>query len=369
MNRNRKTIVVSAVNLRKGGTLTILRDCLQYLSTLTRDFRVVALVHNRELCDYKGIEYREMPDIIRGWGKRLWCEYVTMHRISKELAPVYLWLSLHDTSPRVLAERQAVYCQTAFPFYHWSWQDFRFDYKIPLFACFTRFAYRMNVHSNRHLIVQQEWLREGLSRMLGVSRDKFIVAPPGKKAVKIVSEKILKKYFTFFYASTPDCHKNFESLCEASRLLENEVGKGRFTVVLTVRGDENKYASWLKKKWGEVESIDFAGFMSRERLYGYYQAADCLVFPSKVETWGLPISEFMETGKPMLLADLPYAHETSAGSEYTAFFPATDVVELKNEMKKILEGDWTSLKKIPLLTGEEPIVYTWKELFEKLVKE
>ena len=62
MNNLRKTIVVSAVNLRKGGTLTILRDCLQHLSSMTKDYRVVALVHKRELCDFQGIEYIEMPD-------------------------------------------------------------------------------------------------------------------------------------------------------------------------------------------------------------------------------------------------------------------------------------------------------------------
>ena len=42
-----KTIVVSAVNIRKGGTLTILRNCLEYLSGLAQsgNYRVVALVH------------------------------------------------------------------------------------------------------------------------------------------------------------------------------------------------------------------------------------------------------------------------------------------------------------------------------------
>ena len=75
-----KTIVVSAVNIRKGGTLTILRDCLGYLSGLASggEYRVVALVHKRELADYPGIEYIEMPGCIKGWGRRLWCEYVTM---------------------------------------------------------------------------------------------------------------------------------------------------------------------------------------------------------------------------------------------------------------------------------------------------
>ena len=35
-----------------------------------------ALVHKRELADYPHIEYIEMPDVIKGWGRRLWCEYV-----------------------------------------------------------------------------------------------------------------------------------------------------------------------------------------------------------------------------------------------------------------------------------------------------
>lgn len=360
--------MVSAVNLRKGGTLTILRDCLQYLSSLTKEYRVVALAHKRELCDFTGIEYIEMPDIIKGWGKRLWCEYVTMHRMSQELAPVYLWLSLHDTSPRVKAERQAVYCQTSFPFYQWTWRDFRFDFKIPLFACFTRFAYRVNVHSNRYLIVQQEWLRKGLSKMLGVRPNKFIVAPPQRKMIEVNPKEVDKKCFTFFYASTPDCHKNFETLCKAAALLEKEVGVGKFKVVLTIKGDENKYAAWLKKNWGNVHSIEFAGFMSKECLYGHYQMADCLVFPSKVETWGLPISEYMETKKPMLLADLPYAHETAAGSELTAFFPATDANVLKDEMKKILNGDVSGLVEVPCKLLESPKANSWKELFELLLK-
>ena len=74
----KKTIVVSAVSLRslrKGGTLTILRNCLEYLSTLaqTGECRIVALVHKKELAFYPGIEYIEMPDIIKSWSRRLRC--------------------------------------------------------------------------------------------------------------------------------------------------------------------------------------------------------------------------------------------------------------------------------------------------------
>lgn len=371
MNTERKTIVVSAVNLRKGGTLTILRDCLQYLSQLIKggDYRVVALVHKRELCDCEGIEYLGMPEVINGWGKRLWCEYVTMNKISKELAPVYLWLSLHDTSPRVMAERQAVYCQTSFPFYKWSIRDFKMDYKIPLFAMFTKYAYRINIRSNRYLIVQQDWLREGFSKMFGIHRSRFIVAPPQRKIVEVIPDSMSEDRYTFFYASTPDCHKNFETLCEAARLLEAEIGEDKFKVVLTVKGDENKYSRWLHGKWRDVQSIDFAGFMTKERLFGYYKASDCLVFPSKVETWGLPITEYMEASedKPMLLSDLPYAHETASGASRVCFFNPTDSKELKTRMRELIEGNHTSLASVPKLNIEEPKADSWKELFEMLL--
>lgn len=366
-----RTIVVSAVNIRQGGTLTILRNCLEYLAELaaTGDYRVVALVHRRELADYPGIEYIEMPDCIKGWGRRLWCEYVTMRGISKKLAPVYLWLSLHDTTPNVKAERRAVYCQTSFPFLKLKRQDLRFNYKIVLFGLFTRFAYRIGIKNNRFLIVQAQWLRDGFSKMFGLPRERFVVAPPERKeapAGLLYDGK--SEVYTFFMASIADCHKNFETLCEAARLLQDEVGTGKFKVVLTIGAEDNGYSRWLHEQWGGVLSVEFAGYMDKKRLYSHYSTADCLVFPSRVETWGLPISEFAATGKPMLLADLPYAHETSAGSRQTAFFDACNAVELKNMMKKLLEGDKSFLVPVEVLAPEPPVANTWQELFDILLE-
>ena len=99
--------------------------------------------------------------------------------------------------------------------------------------------------------------------MLGVKKEKFIVSPPERKDIQVVAGNIRLPCFTFFYASTPDCHKNFELLCAAASLLERETGAGKFKVVLTVSGKENSYAQCLYKKYGEVDSIDFAGFMSK----------------------------------------------------------------------------------------------------------
>lgn len=361
-----RNIVVSAVNLRKGGTLTVLRDCLQYLSG-REDFHVTALVHKRELADYPGIDYIEIPWSIRGWGRRLWCEYVTMHRISRELPETDLWLSLHDTTPRVKARRQAVYCHTAFPFMKATWQDWKMDKKIVLFSRFTRFAYRIHVHRNRYLIVQQDWMRKALAQLLGFDKARIIVAPPSFDLPAIQGKP--EGTPLFLYPGTPDCHKNFETLCEAARLLEARMGKGRFKVLLTVKGMENRYAQWLKAHWGDVASIDFHGLMSREELSRAYGGASCLVFPSRAESWGLPISEFLPTGKPMLLADLPYAHETASGAAQVRFFPACDAVALAKAMQDLLEGRTNTFLPVAPSCPDAPFAADWKGLFQRLLQD
>ena len=360
----RKHLVVSAVNIRKGGTLTVLRDCLQYLST-RKDLEVTALVHQRSLCDFDGIRYIEIPWSIRSWGRRLWCEYVTMNRISRQLPEADLWLSLHDTTPRVHAKRQAVYCHTSFPFLKVQARDFRMDVKIPLFALFTRYAYQLNVRRNAYLIVQQEWFRKGLADLLHFPESRIVVAPPHFNPVDITGQP--SGIPVFLYPATPDCHKGFETVCEAARLLEDQLGADRFCLVLTIDGTENHYARWIKGKWGDVRSIDFHGFMSREELAEYYGRADCLVFPSRVETWGLPISEFKQTGRPMILSDLPYAHESASGAPLVAF--VTGVQPFYEQMLKVIQGIFTNFAPAKLQTPAPPMAPSWDRLFEILSEE
>ena len=363
-------VVVSAVNLRKGGTLTVLRDCLAYLST-REDLSVTAIVHKKSLCDYPGINYIEIPWGIKGWGRRLWCEYVTMNGISKKMdeAPD-LWLSLHDTTPRVKAKHQAVYCHTSFPFMKIKRQDFKMDFKIPLFSMFTRYAYRFFSKRNDYLIVQQEWFRKGLSDLIGFPENKIIVAPPAFKAVSIPdvnsdeTGQSSDNMKLFFYPSTPDCHKNFELVCKASSALEKKYGPDKFKVVFTLDGTENKYASFLKETWGHLQSVDFHGFMSKEVLGYHYAKADCLLFTSRIETWGLPISEFSITGKPMILSDLPFAHESSAGCSQVAFCGTDDAERLAGLMDEVISGKMDSFSPVPEVRHTEPFAPSWKELFD-----
>lgn len=344
-----KTIVVSAVNLNVGGTLTILRDCLQYLSNLSEKegYRVIAIVHKKELTEYPLIEYIETPWPKKRWINRLWFEYVSLKKIAKQIGYITLWLSLHDTTPNVKAKSQAVYCHNPFPFYRWSWKECFLAPKIVLFSMFSHWIYKKGIHKNKAVIVQQKWLKDEFCQRFNLPEDKVIVALPVEPNIEIGTmspKKTSMGIFRFIYASSPNSHKNFECLCRATKILEKSDLKVDFEVCITVTGDENKYARWLYRKWGtSLKNLKFIGFQDRTSLFSLYNESDCLVFPSKVETWGLPISEFSTFRKPMLLSNRNYAKETAAGKTRVAFFDPDNPSQLAEQMKLMLEND-TSFK-------------------------
>lgn len=373
------TIVISAVNLRKGGTLTILRQCLEYLSgvAVEKRYRVVALVHKQELADYPNIEYIEMPWTIQGWGKRLWAEYVTMGKISREIGNVDLWLSLHDTTPRVEARRQAVYCHAPFPFFPIKWSNLRFDPKIPIFGILTKYVYKAFQGRNRYVIVQQEWLRRAFMDKFKLPLERVLLARADAPSVDYQPQgRGTQAYaqgdkYRFFFAATADVHKDFQTLCRATELLAKKVDPNQFEVILTVAGTENKYAQYLYKEWGQTPGLRFAGLMDKPTLYAHYELADCFVFPSRIETWGLPISEYMqvhEGKRPIILSNLAYAHETSLGAKQVAFFESGDAQQLATLMEEAMRGDYKRFAPRPEpQVAEEPTAQGWAQLFDVLL--
>lgn len=370
-----RTIVVSAVNINVGGTLTILRDCLSFLSSIAKcqNLRVISIVYDKRLAYYDNIKYIEIRWAKKMWVNRLWCEYVFMKRLSMKLAPISLWISLHDTTPSVIAKRRVVYCHNSFPFYRWRIKDLFLDYKVVLFALFSKYIYQFNIHKNSYIIVQQNWLKKEFTQMFQLNPEKIIVAYPVGKTRSIIQnnsqinkEKNSAKKYVFFFPSSPGIHKNYELLCQAARKIERK-GESHFEVILTIDGTKNKYDKLIVRKYGNIKSLRFVGFLTMQAIAEYYAKVDCLVFPSKMESWGLPISEFSVTEKPMLLADLPYAHTAAVNSKKTAFFNPYKVEELQEKMEQLIKGNESFLLPISEEKVDGYHTTAWNELFDILL--
>jgi glycosyltransferase involved in cell wall biosynthesis len=365
----KRRIVLSGVNFVEAGPLSVFKDALQELAGhYASHYEIVALVHRRGLFDIDGVTYIEFPQVKSSWLRRLHFEYWSLRGLSRRLRP-YLWLSMHDMTPNVTAEVRAVYCHNPSPFYRLGAREAFTDWKFSLFTFFYRYLYAINLRRNDLVIVQQEWLRGEFRRRYRAPN--IVVAHPRIPSLEIPEvheeQRAPERAVRFFYPAYPRSFKNVEFLLQAARILE-QGGVDGFNVWLTIDGSENRYAAKLRSEYGGLRSVSWLGILPRDRILLLYAKADCLLFPSKLETWGMPISEFEQTGKPMLVIDLPYAHETVGAYPAVRFFPPDDPQMLADAMKSFIQGRLafgeTTAPSIPA-----PFAADWSELFRILLRE
>lgn len=358
-------IVISAINLRNGGPLSILQDCLFCLhSELLSQYKVIALVHDKTLLsDVEGIEFIEFPASASSYLCRLYYEYIYFNKLSKQLKP-YLWLSLHDISPNVEADIRAVYCHNPSPFFKMSSKELFKEPAFTLFNLFYKIIYRINIGKNDYVIVQQNWLREQFKKLYKINS--VVVAYPNVevRGSNQISKSDVKSY-SFVFPTLARFFKNIDVIIDAVKII-NQQNTGGFSVTITVDGTENKYARQLVAYAQGVDNIKFTGRISREEVFDLYKQSDCLIFPSKLETWGLPITEFKLFRKPMLVADLPYAHETVGNYKKVDFFKADDAEQLAKCMLKRIEGDQCFAGNVAIVVKRD-FTQSWSELFSLLL--
>ena len=363
MSTDKQIIVISAINLTEGGTLTILNECLACASTyLSEKYDIVALVHDEDMFAFPSIRYISFPRSKKSWVLRTFYEYFYFKKVSRDLSP-YLWLSLHDMTPNVDSTIQAVYCHNPSPFFNLSIHQAILNPKEALFNTFYSYLYSINIHKNNYVIVQQNWLRkEFISRF---SCKKVIVAYPKiENAISGVATANSK--FTFIYPAFPRVFKNFEVICKAAEILEKR-GVNEVEFILTITGSENRYSKYVRDK-NKSSLVKFIGLQERKVLYDLYESSDCLIFPSKLETWGLPLTEYKASGKPILAADLPYAHETVGAYNKVRFFDPDDASALAELIIEVIAGKVEY--RMPVISlPSQPFVEEWSDLFKVLLQE
>ncbi len=330
-------IVVSAVNFTEGGPLTVLRECLaSAVAVLPAEWEIVALVHRADLVNEPRVRMVSIPSSKKSWFHRLYWEWFGFRRISRELKPT-LWLSLHDITPRVLASRQAVYCHNPSPFYRISLCEALLEPTFLMFNQFYVFLYRIFIRRNYYVIVQQDWLRNEFIRRMG--QVPVVVAHASMRTDELASIQTSGSTFVFIYPALPRVFKNIETLCKATQILVSR-GISGFEVRLTLDGTENRYARWLRKRFGGVAEVRFVGRQNKDEMAVHYGESSAVVFPSKLETWGLPITEAKAQRLPLLVAHLPYARETVGAYDLVSFFPAESAEALADLMQSMVEQTW-----------------------------
>lgn len=363
-------IVVSAVNIVEGGALSILKECVKELNDYVQnnELKIKVLVNSSKvLPKYDNVECISFSLSKKNFVFRLFYEYLYFYFLSLKLKPL-IWLSLHDMTPIVFAKKQFVYMHNPSPFFK-NEKKISLSVKFRIFTKLYKYLYKFNVKNNSALIVQQEWFRNEISKLCKIKKEKIIVAYP--EATKLDVDDCLSvgyKKSQFFFNSFPREFKNFEVICKAANILnERDCITEDWNVFLTIDGSENLYSRKIVEKYKENTHIHFIGLITREECEKYYRESECLIFPSVLETWGLPISEFKLYKKKMILADLPYAFEAANGAESVCFFNPYDDCLLADIMESVIKGKEGRFEKLKIIEKQVPFCETWKSLFDRII--
>jgi glycosyltransferase involved in cell wall biosynthesis len=357
--------VVSGVNLVEGGTLAVFQQFLRAArEELGPGWTVIALVHRAFETSIPGVQEMAFPGVKASWLRRLWFEYWQCQRLSKQLK-ADLWVAMHDITPRVHARRQAVYCHNPAPFFHVTRREARLDPKLWFFRHLYGAMYRINIRRNHAVIVQQQWLRGEFQRRYQ-PREVIVARPVSSDDAGQPQVGRYRRGTVFLFPALARPFKNFELICQAVRLLEQQEG-WQGEVRLTVDGTENDYARELVDQFGDCRSLRFLGLLSSDAMKVQYAQAHCLIFPSRRETWGLPLTEAKAHGMAILAADLPYAHESVGNYDAASFFDVDDAQALAQRMCAFQKGTLT-FETPSFVTPEAPFARNWAELVRWLTE-
>jgi glycosyltransferase involved in cell wall biosynthesis len=325
---------------------------------LMSEYEVWFIIKDRAYLDrtYPGIHILEFRNSQRTFLHKLYYEYIYFKRLSLKKKP-YLWFSLNDCSPNVEAEVRAVYIHNATPFYQFSPLDFRFPSRVLIQKFYYGFFLRTNLRRNRFVVVQQQFMKDFVLGRLGFrEKDRVLVNRPvfsidNASVMPVGSEETRSSSAYLIYPAKPEVYKNVHRLTDAAiRLIEQE-SFSDFTLWLTLTGHENRYSRYIARTCEQFPQIVFKGALSFPVLMGHVQASDVMVFPSKLETWGLPLSEAAYFGKWIVAADLPYARETLKHYLRVLYFDPDSTEDLMDKIKLAVEQASTATDESPVMTS------------------
>ena len=334
-----KIIFVNATAATEGGALTILRQFLEGIATYSNknmyyyifcSLDELGLYENKNIIIVNNIKGKKWLDRIK-WdlhGLRSWSK--------KKDIRADLIISFQNTGVRYYKDiKQLIYLHQSIPFAEdINWDFFNKDERILWFYknIYKRII-KFSIKDNSYILVQTEWMRNAVIKQFNWDSSKIFVIKPD--LVKISIEEISNlefrdRKFHIFYPAHKVIYKNHELIIRALRHIKDQKKKIydnlmiHFTIDDNLGNDRNDTIINLIRDLKVNDHIKLEGKLSYETVLSFYKSCDLMLFPSYIETFGLPLIEAASFGIPILAADMDYSREVMVDYEGVKFLDYKD---------------------------------------------
>lgn len=368
-----KAIIVNSTFATKGGAKTILN---QFIENANKYYNgklpmIIFAPNNFEAKVSNNIIVKNINS--KSWIKRLYWEVFGLQAwLSRENLDPVLFISLQNNGlfwkRKIKDIKQIIYFHQPIPFdndIHWNLLK-RSELKMWIYKYIYPLFIRASVRKKKDIfIVQTSWIMNEMKRHpIFKDFDIQIYKPdiPRYKFDKTFLKEEKDKY-VLFYPAFDYKYKNHILLIDLLKEIEKKKNKlcNKIKFVITL-GESTTLFDIVKENAFEPY-FDFVGSLTSEEVYKTYCQADALIFPSRLETFGLPLLEAAETGLQILSIDKPYAREVLAGYKGAMFAEANNIDDWVNK----LEAMFNIPKRYETFLPKYD--YGWKEFFDLVYKE
>lgn len=324
-----KTIVVNATALESSGALTILQqflDAIPYNETnwiifISDKIQILNSKDNVRLAPVVNVK-----SLIRRF---FWDTFGVKKWLKKENIHPFASISLQNTGFRTGHHIPTfIYYHQSIPFFKHKWSFFnKRQRSLWFYKNIYPFFVQLYINQQTKIFVQLNYIKDEFVKMYKVpSTNVHVITPsfilPDKETIE--PDYLPENKINLFYPATSYFYKNHAVLVEALKM-----NPKIFSLYVTVD---------RKDFFTEDKFIHYMGKISYSKVLAMYMAADALVFPSYIETYGLPLLEAASLGLPILVSDLPYAREVLKGYEGVIFIDYAKPEIWKKELMKIKKG-------------------------------
>jgi len=327
----KKKIIIYDVAAESGGALTVLDSFYEQFCNEDNyeSFFVLSKVSYPEK---NNVHIIRLPWVKKSWLHRLYCDYIYMPFLISKFG-IYEVLSLQNIGIPMRNLKQTIYVHNAIPFTEHRFLLFREPYLWTYKNIIGRMIYRSIRCSNR-IIVQTEWMKKEIEKRKLIESEaiyvqKVIFPFEGNKQNEI------SKIPIFFFPGTPLVFKNHAVIVRACRELIHD-GIRDFTIVFTFEANDNRISRKIAKTIARNKlPIQLLGKLDKNKMNEYYRKS-ILIFPSYLETVGLPLLEAQEFNMKILAANCLYAKESVGSYSRCDFFEFDNYKELSLKMKRLI---------------------------------
>ena len=331
-------ILVYDVAAEDGGGLFVLKN---FYEEVIKDSEKHPNIEWIFLTSYKILESKKNVHTInyawikKSWIHRLYFEEIKIQKILREL-DVDVIISLQNTIIKHCKIRQYVYLHQSLQYCPQKFSLLnRTERGLAIRQKFICGMYKNGIKKATHIYVQTEWIKDETIKWISCKKDKISVIPVSIEKIPEQYDKKELKTNVFFYPARAEIYKNHDVILKACKILEKR-GVYNYRVLFTMEKTDNLYAQHISNECEKLP-IEFIGKVEYKDIWNYYKKA-VLLFPSYLETCGLPMLEarYMET--IVLASDLPFAHEALDGYKNAYFFQYSDENKLADIMEELIKG-------------------------------